>query len=1173
MMLAAGEYRPSPAQEQLWLVHDLHPDTNEYNEIWSLNLYGALELERLEHAVNTIIRRHESLRSTFPVRGSGPVCQILPQLWIPLKQATDLSCLLPESARVPVAEEIASALAERPFDLENGPLMRAELIRFSELEHWLLVSTHHLVSDGGSLQVFLAELGAFYANSAAELAEPRRYADYAGEQHARMEGDGFAEETAYWTAQLDGAPDALELQPGRLRPPVKGTRGERLAIELDPALAQATRLGAAEIGYCTQAGLLLAAFAVVLSRYSGRFDLIIGTGADGRPDPRYDGVIGQFANPLPLRLRPRGELAFAEFAQVATETVLDALDHQELPFSRLVSLIGAGRDLSMTPLIQVVFKTADFPAGQLELGGLRVSVQQIRRTRSRYDLIVEAQPSASGLRVWIEYDSALFDETWVRQMTGHFGNVLAAATHDPALPLSELPMLSPQERGEWLPRPEPNGVQVPARELVLTGEGLLAPPGRIGRVHQVSPHAVRLHGDLVVESAAEPGLAATGYYGRMHGGGVEILGTERDFADIDGLLVPLDRIRAILAAHPSVRSVDVTVAAGQDARPRLAAALTFAPGDQVDLAELERYSAGLLPKHALPELSATAGVAGQAAPTWPAADPVSETVTMAWLSALDLDDADPADEFFASGGHSLAATRLAGSVRAALGVVFPVRAVFENPRLGELIEAARRAQEQPQAASGGVARPSGPVGGPWAARDSAPLTAAQEQIWVMEQLSSGRAVYHSPVFFEIEGALDAEALRTAFDATVATHEALRVGYRFSEARPVQFLLPEPPRLRVASLTGMPQPEGAAEAERLALQQALRPFALGREPGVRATLFVLAGGSARLALTIHHLAMDGTGFEVFLGQMGTAYEEARAGRVPKLPRSAMGWLEYAELERQHLERNRNRLTAFWSDHLANLAEPAPAPAGERPEGLHFDGENVELTLDAAASQALIESLRRRRATGLVRCTAALAAALHSRSARPELLLGTAMENRVLPGSEHLVGCAANLAVLRIRTGDDPALAELERRVALAVAAAQAYQELPFPDIVRTCGPRAVGGLPLVRVTTEWHDLGRMRLELPGCRTAWRFMQTGTARNDLVFTAGAEAGSVSLAADYNVRAWTGPEVTSLLEHTARILGAGQNAQEPEAMALNSSDGRNTIGAGSDRTDSEPDLDRTA
>jgi hypothetical protein len=349
------------------------------------------------------------------------------------------------------------------------------------------------------------------------------------------------------------------------------------------------------------------------------------------------------------------------------------------------------------------------------------------------------------------------------------------------------------------------------------------------------------------------------------------------------------------------------------------------------------------------------------------------------------------------------------------------------------------------------------------------------------------------------------------------------------------LLTDAPSLSVVHLSGLPARDAEAEAERIATREALRPFALDREAGIRATLLIHSAQRSQLMLTIHHIAMDGVGFGVLLEELGAAYRALQASARPALPAPRRGWLDYARAERRALARREPELVEFWRNHLSGARElELPWDAGTE---LTFGGDHRAVLLTEQATAAFQATARRAQVTGFVLATAALTAALHDMTGALDIPVGAAMENRTVSGSERLVGCTTNLAVLRLDCTGDPSFGQFLARVRDATLAAQEHQELPFPKIVKAAGcPRTSGRLPLVGVTTEWHDLRHMHLDLAGCRTSWRYLRTGTARNDLVFTASMRPEGIDLSVEFNTATWSVGRVDALLGRVCGALAAG-------------------------------------
>ncbi|HSF39873.1 MAG TPA: amino acid adenylation domain-containing protein, partial [Thermoanaerobaculia bacterium] len=427
------------AQERLWFLDRLAPGLPVYNMPALLRLRGPLDEAALEKALAEIARRHEILRTVFAVSGGEPVQRVLPA-------GFPLSVLdLPETE----ARRFAEAEARRPFDLTEGPLARAALLRLGGEDRLLLLVFHHIVFDGWSTGVLWSELSALLGST--PLPEPRiQYADFAAWQREQLEGEALAEQLSWWRVTLAGAPAALDLPTERPRPAIQSFRGAVEPVELPggPELqALARRSGA------TLFMTLFSGFAALLSRYTGQTDLVLGSVFAGRSRPEVQGLIGLFVNALPLRVDLAGDPGFTGLLARVRRAVLGAHAHQDLPLERLVQEMQPQRDLSRSPLFQVVFVLQD--------EGIEVSPEPLHTGTAKFDLTLSLAVSGGRLHGELEIAADLFDPATARRLLRHLGNLLREATADPDRPVSQLAILSEAERRHLLTAWNPAGEAQP----------------------------------------------------------------------------------------------------------------------------------------------------------------------------------------------------------------------------------------------------------------------------------------------------------------------------------------------------------------------------------------------------------------------------------------------------------------------------------------------------------------------------------------------------------------------------------------------------------------------------------------------------------------------------------------------------------------------------------------
>jgi hypothetical protein len=442
------------AQQRLWVLDRLLVRRSLYNAPLAYRLHGPLDTGALRAAFTQLVARHEALRTAFPARAGGPAQVISPPGPVGVK-VVSLAGMPSAQAEVEAAR-LAQAEADAPFDLENGPLLRVTLVRLADDDNVLLISMHHILSDSWSLRVMFGELEVLYEAAAGGSAPAPlpdlavQYADYAVWQRQRMSSERVRRELDYWKEKLDGAPRMVTFPGDRPRQATSRFDGgvhEFAVPHLDALKALAADQDA------TMYMVLLAAFKVLLARYSGESDIVVGTPVAGRDRVELEPLIGFFVNAVALRTSLDGDPGFTEVVQRVRRTALDAYHHQELPFERLVDEIQPARQLSVHPLFQVSFQL--FQAQQdlghlgrdsLALPGVAVDAYKTGTRTSKFDLAVELEDHPGGLRGHIEYSTELYDADTIERITSNFLTLLDGVIARPEQPLSELPMLAPRER-------------------------------------------------------------------------------------------------------------------------------------------------------------------------------------------------------------------------------------------------------------------------------------------------------------------------------------------------------------------------------------------------------------------------------------------------------------------------------------------------------------------------------------------------------------------------------------------------------------------------------------------------------------------------------------------------------------------------------------------------------
>ncbi|WP_223717262.1 pyoverdine non-ribosomal peptide synthetase PvdD [Pseudomonas aeruginosa] len=456
--------RLSYAQERQWFLWQLEPESAAYHIPSVLRLRGRLDLDALQRSFDSLVARHETLRTRFRLDGDEARQEIAASMALPL----DIVALGPLEEGA-LARQVETTIA-RPFDLERGPLLRVSLLRLAEDDHVLVLVQHHIVSDGWSMQVMVEELVQLYAAYSRGLevalpALPIQYADYALWQRSWMEAGEKERQLAYWTGLLGGEQPVLELPFDRPRPVRQSHRGAQFILELDIDLSQALRRVAQQEG-ATAFALLLASFQALLYRYSGQADIRVGVPIANRNRVETERLIGFFVNTQVLKADLDGRMGFDELLAQARQRALEAQAHQDLPFEQLVEALQPERSLSHNPLFQVLFNYQSEARGNgqaFRFDELQMESVQFDSRTAQFDLTLDLTDEEQRFCAVFDYATDLFDASTVERLAGHWRNLLRGIVANPRQRLGELPLLDAPERrqtlSEWNPAQRECAVQ------------------------------------------------------------------------------------------------------------------------------------------------------------------------------------------------------------------------------------------------------------------------------------------------------------------------------------------------------------------------------------------------------------------------------------------------------------------------------------------------------------------------------------------------------------------------------------------------------------------------------------------------------------------------------------------------------------------------------------------
>jgi amino acid adenylation domain-containing protein len=484
-----GELPLSFAQQRLWFLDQLVPNSPAWNIFIAANLKGRVNIEVLARSINEVIARQEVLRTGFVVVDGMPQLVISPAktLSLPL---VDLR-MIPENSRDAELQRLAAEESQKTFNLADSPLLRATLLQLSDNEHVLFLTFHHIIADGWSSAILVREIATFYqAFSQGKVMPlndlPIQYIDFANWQRQYLQGETLEKQIEFWKQRLAGV-EFLQLPTDRPRPPVQTSNGRRYPVTIPKELADNIEL----LGNRERASLfmtLLSAFYLLLYRYSNQEDITIGSPFANREHAELESLIGFFVNTLVLRVNVSGEVSFREFLAQVREITLAAYAHKEVPFEHILEVMRQrqGNNAGYTPLFQVAFILNNFPVQPIELPDLALTPLNFHSDTAKFDLNFSLTKTDAGLIGWLEYNSDLFDESTIAGMVMRYQLLLSAAIAHPDEMIGRLPFITEAERHSLLSRWQDNGVEDEKNICIhqLFEEQVLRAPDSIAAIYE-----------------------------------------------------------------------------------------------------------------------------------------------------------------------------------------------------------------------------------------------------------------------------------------------------------------------------------------------------------------------------------------------------------------------------------------------------------------------------------------------------------------------------------------------------------------------------------------------------------------------------------------------------------------------------------------------------------------
>ena len=1107
----------SPAQRRLWVLCQVDGQEAFYVLSGAYVFNGAINPKALRGAFERLAQRHESLRTTFTHK-DGTLFQVI---------RTDSTVDLPEDTVIVAPEQsdtvlIRSAIvreAGSPFDLHEGPLLRLRLLKLTgspetEDRSVLVYAIHHIVVDGWSEAVLLRDLAELYADCRAGRPTnlsplPIQYRDYAAWQRDLQTAQSAERSRQFWAEQLSGDFPPLDLPTDRKRAAIQSTNGQELRSYFAPKVVEGLRRLSREHN-CTLFIVLMALVKVLLHRYTGAKTITVGTAVAGRTHPELAGLIGNFVNTIALRDPVCGDLGFGDILDQVRYTVLQAFEHADTPFDIVLQQLEIPRDLSHSPLFDVLVSMLDMERVPMTLDGVTgTPVAESEHTTSAFDLSLEFREVGDSIEFSVIYNSDLFNRARIVRLAGHLSQLAAAAANDPDRPVAAIDLMTEEEH-RTLVRLAKAAVDLPDNRALLQpwGDGVADPLDlRVyicdERLRQVP---IGLDGFLCVAGVgpsqhsvagragpngtiAPTGLDPSGWFIRSE---IRVRwrddGTIRRLDDAPGLDQTVD-VGEVSTPLP-VQEVAVVRAAEQDARDS---------GENI-IARLLPFWQGLLPSKAR----------------------VGE-----------------ADSFFALGGNSLGAVQLIAKLRETFGVDLRVRDLFEHPSVAEMATllsdggTGKRRDENPDEDNARIkSAPRAP---------DYPLSAAQRRMWLLDKVISDKAAYNMTGAFWLNGPVDSERLYGALETVARRHGPLRTSFVTVNDEPRQQVAERPAvPLTIVDMEG-PEATKAEAVERLR-EESAKPFDLAAGPLWRAVLMRL-GEQSLLEISLHHAIADGWSVGVLMHDLSAAY----AGSP--LPELLIQYHDYTVWQARALKSSRAATDRrWWLEHLDTASAPLDLPADRpRPTIKSFRGGAVHRRLPLDLSAALKKYAAAEGTTVFPLMLALVQVLLHRYTGQEEITLGTVTAGRDRPELQDQAGCFINTLALPGRVQPGNSFRDQLAAAADLVTDALDHASYPFELLTEELGGTGKGGrLALFDVMVTMEDFAPTTITFDDITATPVEDVAAVARADLIFYVRPDADGVALEIEYDSDLFNRDRIVRAADHLEQL--ARSALADPDAPLQN-------------------------
>lgn len=1059
------EWPLSFEQQRLWYLDQLQGPSSTYNLRFGLYLKGALDKTLLERCLVEVVSRHESLRSSFHKGVKDPIQRVHPKFQ-PELPIIDLSGL-------PHPRDITSSLfaqgANKSFDLQQLPLFRLTLFQLGDNHHALLLTLHHIITDGLSMTIFVREMLTLYeawhlGRTSPLKALPLQYPAYAKAQRERMHDGSMDAHLDWWRNHLKDAPALLNLPLDAPRPLQQTNKGGRYGFALETQVTQQLHEITRRSG-ATFFMAALTAFASWLSRYSGQTHIVVGTPTANRREKPHQPMIGFFVNTLAPCIDFGENPSFSEALAQVRQTTRQIFSHGEVPFDKIIQSLDLPRYPDHQPLVQVMLAVQNFEVAPIELPGLIAEAVPIETGTTKFEIAMQLDPTGEDLKGFVEFNCDLFTQETIQRMVGHFLNLLAEIPNRPNDPLSSLPMQTEAEQHRLLNALSRAQlalhVDVDAAKQLLDRWGQPVPEGVVGQ--------------LFVENKPTP------YLLRQTRDGLEYQGYADRCITLNGYRLQLEHIERAIMEHPKVVEAVVTASQDQlvawyvsneqsDLRLDLPLPEYMQPTSMKKVPEIPRTASGAVDFDSLQ----TSDVSLLQAEDYVAPrNDVERQLAEILSEVLEVEQVGAYDNFFKLGGHSMLATQVVMGIFEVFDIEISLKEMFTDPTVEGLAKLVGKLSGQEIDTIECIER-----------SQTLPLSFAQQRLWVLEQMMGPSATYNVPAAYQLEGPLNVALLERAILETIRRHEILRSHIEDRDGAAEQVVQPSLPwQLAIIE---------ASLIERVIEPHLSHQFFLDKGPLFILNLVRITAQHHILLLNMHHIITDAWSVTLMINEVQQHYNAALRSEQVHLEPLPIQYADYAAWQRT---KNQEDNLSWWQTALDGAPQVLDLPTVAPRDASSLSGALYAFDI-SSRDVGLNELARKCDATPFHLFAAAFGEVLGRTANTPELLLGTPFANRNRPELRQLIGFFVNPVVLRTQRDASHTVTSRIHHLREVALDAIAHGDLPFERLVEAVvTERDPTRSPLFQAMLSYSNAVPIKIGLDGLEAARLDRETGVTKYEL------------------------------------------------------------------------------